>query len=371
MLLRSKKKLLTRAKKLINYRLKSATGKPAQKQKINLRKFAKPKSADSKTVTPLATQAVKNNSNKIDEKDLEALYNRVKSAPNYSAKISDFLRQNPVHSTHRRVVKKKFPRRRIIVHFPFQIFMGDLIEYLQPDFKHANRNFGYILVIIDVFSKKVFARPVKKKNKFSVSNALQSIINELDHYPNTLITDEGLEFYNSSVQEILDKYGIHHYSIKTKMKASVVERFNRTLRSKLEKYFVRNKTKNWIDVLDQFIENYNNTPHRSIGMAPSKVTDDNSDKVFKELFPDIQLESKPRLAVGNIVRILKEKTIFEKGYKQSWSDTCYKIRDVKQAAGRIWYEIEDLLGNKIAGIKYYWELNLVAKNDSQYNRSPE
>ena len=249
--------------------------------------------------------------------------------------------------------------------------MGDLIEYLQPDFKHANRNFGYILVIIDVFSKKVFARPVKKKNKFSVSNALQSIINELDHYPNTLITDEGLEFYNSSVQEILDKYGIHHYSIKTKMKASVVERFNRTLRSKLEKYFVRNKTKNWIDVLAQFIENYNNTPHRSIGMAPSKVTDDNSDKVFKELFPDIQLESKPRLAVGNIVRILKEKTIFEKGYKQSWSDSCYKIRDVKQAAGRIWYEIEDLLGNKIAGIKYYWELNLVAKNDSQYNRSPE
>ena len=242
--------------------------------------------------------------------------------------------------------------------------MADLIEYLQPDYKHANKNNGYILVVIDVFSKMVYARPVKKKDKFSVSTALQSILINLDHYPNTLITDEGLEFYNSSVKELLDKYGIHHYSIKTKMKASVVERFNRTLRQKLEKYFVKNKTKCWIDVLQQFIDNYNNTPHRSIGMAPSQVNDSNADEVFKEMFPDIQLEAKPRLKVGDIVRILKEKTIFEKGYKQSWSDECYKIRDVKQAAGRVWYELIDLEGNKISGIKYYWELNLVAKHDS-------
>ena len=244
--------------------------------------------------------------------------------------------------------------------------MADLIEYLQPDYKFANRNYCYILVVIDVFSKMVYARPVKKKDKFSVSKALQSIIINLDHYPNTLITDEGLEFYNSNVQELLDNYGIHHYSIKTKMKASVVERFNRTLRSKLEKYFVKNKTKNWVDVLQQFIDNYNQSPHRSIGMAPSKVTDANSAKVFKHLFPDLQLESKPRLSVGYKVRILKEKTIFEKGYKQSWSDQVYKIRDVKQAAGRVWYELEDLSGNKIPGIKYYWELNLVAKNDNEY-----
>ena len=48
------------------------------------------------------------------------------------------------------------------------------------------------------------------------------------------------------------------------------------------------------------------------------------------MFPDIQLESKPRLAVGNVVRVLKEKTLFEKGYKQSWSDNCFKIHLVKQ-----------------------------------------
>ena len=371
---RKRQSILRRSRSALGIRIPSPT-RETPVEPIKLRKYAKPPTTPLEpTVNPEPLESPDQNVEPQDqdqdqatpnlEDNLEEVYTKVKSAPNYSAKIAEFLRKNNVHSTHRRVVKKTFPRRHIIVHFPFQIFMADLIEYLQPDYKHANRNYGYILVTIDVFSKMVYVRPVKKKDKFSVSQALQSILINLDHYPNTLITDEGLEFYNSNVKELLDKYGIHHYSIKTKMKASVVERFNRTLRQKLEKYFVKNNTKCWVDVLQQFVDNYNNTPHRSIGMAPSKVTDENADQVFKELFPDIELESKPRLSVGDTVRILKEKTIFEKGYKQTWSDELYKVRDVKQAAGRIWYELDDLEGVKVSGIKYYWELNLV--DDSQH-----
>ena len=298
---------------------------------------------------------------RISNEDLNRLYTEIKSIPNYSAKLAEFLRQNDVHSKHRRVVKKKFPRRHIIVHFPFQIFMGDLIEYQSNDYKHVNGGNKFILVLIDVFTKKAYARPVRRKNKFDMAIAMESIIADLDHLPNTLITDEGLEFYNKNVEEVLDKYAIHHYSIKSKMKASVVERFIRTLKSRLEKYFVKNKTKRWLDVLPQLISNYNNTPHRSIGMSPNQVTDDNADKVFKKMFPDIHLEAKPRLQVGNIVRKLKQKSIFDKGYKQTWSDELYRITQVKQAAGRIWYIISDIDGNRQSGIKYYWELNLVQK----------
>ena len=293
---------------------------------------------------------------------MKELYSKIKSIPNYTAKLAEFLRQNDVHSKHRRIVKKKFPRRHIIVHFPFQIFMGDLIEYTQSDYKHANRGYVYILVLIDVFTKMVYARPLKKKDKFKTSLAMDSILQNLDHLPNTLITDEGLEFYNKNVREVLDRYAIHHYSIKTKMKASVVQRFNRTLKTKLERYFVANKTKNWVDVLDQFISNYNNTPHRTIGMAPSEVTDSNASGVFKKIFPDIHLVAKPRLSKGDHVRVLREKTIFEKGYVQSWSDEIYQIYDVKQAAGRVWYKISTLYGEVLPSIKYYWELNLVKRS---------
>ena len=294
---------------------------------------------------------------KTEEEYLQEIYTKIKSTPNFSAKITEFLRKNEVHSKHRRVVKRKFPRRHIIVHFPFQIFMGDLIEY--QNLKFSNNRYSYILVLIDVFTKKAYARPLKKKNKFETSLAMESILSSLEHQPNTLITDEGLEFYNKNVEEVLDRFGIHHYSIKSKMKASVVERLIRTLKGRLEKFFALQKTKRWIDFLPDLIENYNNTPHRSIGMSPNQVTDENAENVFKKMFPDFHLVAKPRLKSGDRVRVLKEKSIFEKGYKQSWSDRIYLIAAVKQAAGRIWYKIKDQEGNIFPGIKYYWELNLV------------
>ncbi len=296
------------------------------------------------------------------------LYSNVRSIPNYSAKLQEFLRQNETHSKHRRIVKKKFPRRRIIVHHSSQIFMADLIEYTNPGFKHANRGYVYILLVIDCFSKMVYVEPIKHKDKFSAAKAFQIILGKLEHLPNTLITDRGLEFYNKNVREVLDTFGIHHYSIKTKMKASIAERAIRTLKEKLERYFHQNNTKNWINVIHKFVENYNATPHRSIGMAPKDVSESNTKKVFKKLFPDIELEAKPRLAVGDVVRVIKEKTLFDKGYKQNWSDNCYKVKIVQNKAGRIWYVIETLDGVKIPGIKYYWQLNLVAKkHDSQHS----
>lgn len=231
--------------------------------------------------------------------------------------------------------------------------MGDLIEYQNNVYKYANSGYKFILVLIDVFTKKAYAKPLKNKNKFNVSIALESIFDEFEYYPNTLITDEGLEFYNKNVKEVLDKYAIHHYSIKSKMKASVVERLIRTLKTRLEKFFVRNRTKRWLDFLPQLISNYNNTPHRSIGMPPNKVKDSNAKQVFKRMFPDIHLEAKPRLKEGNIERKLEEKTLFEKGYKQTWSDELYKIIQVKQSAGRVWYIISDLDGNRQSGIKYF------------------
>ena len=319
-------------------------------------------SSNLTNLSNMTKASILTNEKELDE-NLKKLYTKIKSVPNYSAKLAEFLRNYDVHSKHRRITKKKFPRRHIIVHFPFQIFMGDLIEYQRNDFKYANGGHKFILVLIDVFTKKAYARPVKRKNKFDMALALESILLELDHQPNTLITDEGLEFYNKNVEEVLDRYAIHHYSIKTKMKASVVERFIRTLKSRLEKYFVENKTKRWIDVLPQLIENYNNTPHRSIGMPPNRVTDENANKVFRTMFPDIELEAKPRLHKGDIVRKLTEKTIFEKGYKQSWSNELFKVTGIKQAAGRVWYIISDLDGNEQSGIKYYWQLNLV-RNDS-------
>ena len=121
---------------------------------------------------------------------LNKLYTDINSVPSYSAKINDFLRQNNVHSVHKRIVKKKFPRRKIIARFPYDIWMGDLIEY--PKLKYNNRQYVYILVLIDCFTKKVYAAPMRSKNMEWAVKAFESIFHQLDEFPTHIVTDGGL-----------------------------------------------------------------------------------------------------------------------------------------------------------------------------------
>ena len=319
-----------------------------------------------------ANQVLSRDQNDIQTK-LQEIYENIKSSPSFSAKITKFLQQNPIHSVHKRIVKHKFPRRRIITRYPFQIFQGDLIEYSQSAFSYANKGNRFILVLIDCFSKMVYARPVKRKSAECMAMAFESIFNEFDYFPNSLITDQGLEFFNSRVKKVFNTYGINHYYLKTKTKwkTAMAERVIRTLKNRLQKYFYKNKTKNWIDVLQQVVDNYNNTPHRTIGIAPSKVTFQNSEAIYKKMFGDINLRVIPRLAVGDRVRLLREKTLFEKGYTPNWTEEIFVISDVRQKAGVVWYIVQKLDGEKVPGIKYYYQLNLVTKNvdnDKRNNR---
>ena len=122
--------------------------------------------------------------------ELDRLYTDIRSVPSYSAKINEFLRKNHVHSVHRRIVKKTFPRRRIIARFPCDIWMGDLIEY--PQYKFNNRQYVYILVLIDCFSRKVYAAPMKDKTMQWSVKAFESIFVHLDEFPTHIVTDGGL-----------------------------------------------------------------------------------------------------------------------------------------------------------------------------------
>ena len=296
-----------------------------------------------------------------EENDIRQIYTKVKSIPSYSSKINEFLKSNETSSLHRRVTKRRFPTRKIITYYPYQILMADLIEYTQPGYRHANGGNKYILLVIDCFSKFVWTRPLKKKDKISTAEAFKSILESLKEIPNSIITDEGLEFYNKPMNELYDKYSIIHYSIKTARKASIAERAIQTLKNRFEKYFYQYKTKRWIDVLDQFTENYNQTPHRSIGMAPASVNETNRAKVFKQMFPHINDRIKPRLKKGDIVRLLEKKKLFDKGYRRSWSTDLYAIASVHQRAGVEWYKLEDKDGKINQKAIYYWELNKVSK----------
>ena len=296
---------------------------------------------------------------------LDKLYEDIESAPSYSAKIEKYLRNNIVHSQHRRIVKKTFPRRRIISRFPFDIFMADLIEY--PKLKFQNNQYVFILILIDCFTRKVWAAPMKRKNAQWTADAFESIFKNFDEFPLHIITDRGLgkillffnfnhnkylEFYNTEVRKVFSNYGINHYTTptRTKWKASFAERVIRTLKSRIQKYFVKNKTKRWIDIIENVVQDYNHTPHSATGFSPQDVTSENRDEVYKKLYPNLTLKTVCRLSVGDKVRKIIEKDIFEKGYSANWSENIYVISKVKQSDGVCWYYLEDLEGEKIKGI---------------------
>ena len=148
------------------------------------------KDRQQKQATTTTTVTTPRNENGTEK--LNKLYEDIKSVPNYSAKITDFLRYHDVHSKHRRIVKKTFPRRRIIARFPFEIMQMDLMMYPQDEIKHANGQYVYILVLLDCFTKRIWARAMKFKDKNWSAEAIQSILDTLPEMPIHIITDDGL-----------------------------------------------------------------------------------------------------------------------------------------------------------------------------------
>ena len=303
-------------------------------------------------------------SNKLKDK-LDSLYTDVGSVPSYSAKIGEFLKNHYVHSTHRRVVRRKnFPRRRVIARFPFEIFMGDLIEFTQ--YKYQNKGYCFILLLIDCFTKVIYTAPMKSKNQDDCLMAFQSIFDKYEKFPVNLVTDKGKEFFNFKLQSFFLVYGVNHYSTPTKSdsKASIAERAIRTIKQRLQKIFFASNRKKWIDVIDKVTINYNKTPHRSIGMAPFKVNDANRKEVYNRLYPYKNLSVVCRLKEGDKVRKILEKSIFDKGYTQNWTSEVFVIADIRQSNAVCWYKLKTLDNKEVTGIYYYYQLNLVSSNDS-------
>jgi len=205
---------------------------------------------------------------------LHKIYTNVKSIPSYSSKITQFLRLNETSSLHK-PIRKNYKRRKTIAYYPYDVCMADLAFYNSRDYAHANGGIKYILVFIDVFTKMCYVEPMKDKNAITTLMALENIFRRLPDVPKHFITDDGTEFYNKYVNDFLETQSVIHYSLRGRHKASVAERMIKTMKGRLEKYFWHNKSKRYVDILQQVIDNYNRTPHRSIGMAPVSVNFEN------------------------------------------------------------------------------------------------
>ena len=185
--------------------------------------------------------------------------------------------------------------------------------------------------------------------------------------PKKLQTDKGNEFLNKSVQTLLNKeYGIEQFTTMGDTKASIVERFNRTLKSRIWRYFTASNTKRFLDVLDDIVDSYNNSYHRSIRMKPSQVRRKDEIVVWRRLYGDGErnLKQKNTLTSGDTVRIPKWKGDFAKGYEPNWTEEEFKMQEVVDAQQpKKVYKIEDTVGESILGNFYPEQLQKIEPSE--------
>ena len=174
--------------------------------------------------------------------------------------------------------RKSFPRRKFKVLGIGDLLQGDLVE--MQTYAKENKGYRYMLTLIDCFSKKAWAVPIKDKTGLNVTKAVASV---LPTGVKNLQTDAGKEFLNKEFKALMDKRNINHYHTFTNMKAAIVERFNKTLKNWMWREFSVNGNYKWLDMLPKLLSKYNNKVHRSIGMKSNDVNSKNSPLVYERL----------------------------------------------------------------------------------------
>ena len=255
--------------------------------------------------------------------------------------------------------RKRFRRNRVIVNSMDQQWQLDLsdLSSLAPH----NDGYRYLACFIDVLSKKVWVVPMKKKTALDMARALDVVFDSTSRRPMVIQVDKGTEFHNATVKKKLEKMGIRLFSTHNEeTKAQIVERFQRTLKGKLWRYFHHNNTYRYIDVLDNIVASYNNTFHRSIKMTPNEANRSNEMSPWENLYGDENLSPPQpyKFNIGDHVRILSSRVQFRKGYEANWTEEIFKIVERVPRNPPV-YKVEDLLGEILEGTFYGAELQKV------------
>ena len=283
---------------------------------------------------------------------VQRLYHNVGKINKSSTK--QWLSSQPTYSLHK-PLRKKFPTRKYKVGGINDVWQMDLMEMIP--FARVNKGFKYILTCIDVFSRMAYAQPVKSKNATDVAEAIGKMINQTK--PRHIQTDLGKEFYNKIVKDLLKRNGIKHYSVNSQFKCALVERFNRTLREKLSRYFTHKGHKVWYNVLQNIIGTYNKSSHRGIfGLRPIEINERNEHQLWERIESQSNRQKimTKELPLLNYVRISQISTNmpFKRNFEQNWSEEVFQIIGIDKRMKPIMYTIQDL-NNEVIDGKFYRE----------------
>jgi hypothetical protein len=268
---------------------------------------------------------------------------------------------------------KKFPRNKFYSNGIDDIWQADLVDV--KNIAGSNYKNNYILTCIDIFSKFAWAVEIKRKTAESTCDGFKRILSG-KRKPNKIQIDGGNEF-KGVCKRYLNDLGIELYLTESKIKAGVVERFNRTLKEKMWRMFTFHRNKKFLPYLQDLVKSYNSSYHRSIKMRPIDVDTKNEKEVFLRLFgfssdiDDISGESfnkieKIGFKIGDYIRIPSQKNIFDKGYTGNWGKEVFLIDKILPRVPVV-FKIKDLSGDILPGVYYKEQIQKVGIKDFPFD----
>ena len=282
-----------------------------------------------------------------------------------AAKVREKLEASLGYTLHK-PTRRHFRILPVLVYAIDDQWVADLIEV--GTIAKANRGYRYLLTVVDVLSKYAWVEPVKAKTGKDVTAAFEKILRH-GRTPRRLQTDDGKEFYNKTFQALMKRKDIDHFSTSGDTKASVIEWFNRTLKQRMYRYFTVKNTLKYVPVLKDLVLGYNRSHHRSIKMAPDQTTAQNEEQVWKNLYAR-RLGGKrirPKLKVGDRVRLNKKYRIFKKGYLPGWTEEVFVVGRTMTGVVPT-YKVNEWDGTPVKGTFYAEDLQKVTVKDDDLFR---
>ena len=222
---------------------------------------------------------------------------------------------------------KNYPTNKIVYNHLDEIWSIDLADF--SDYKTSNnKGFRYIFIIIDNFSKYLWAIPLKNKYSQTITNEFSNILTKSKRKPLKLESDRGSEFYDSIFQHLLRSKNIQHYSRYTDKGPSIAERVIRTVRSLLKKPVFQKGNADWLSELPSVIKQYNNTIYHSIKMTPNQASKKSNQKLVYNNLKDKREVRKPKFKSVQLVRAADIKRVFSKGDSTNYSYKIYTITEI-------------------------------------------
>jgi hypothetical protein len=236
-----------------------------------------------------------------------------------------FDKQAVIQQTNKPVGKKEFLPIYSDVNYAFQI---DLTFF--PRYKKQNNNNEVLFTAININTRYAYAYVCKTKDMDQILEALKKM--EAKTIINSITCDEGTEFKNSEFKDYCQKEDIELYFVKSDgHKLGIINRFHRTIKEKMSQYFTANNTVKWIDIIDTLIYNYNHSVNRGIGIEPYKVNAFMEQRIVEKKKEEtvLILSKKNDIKIGDFVRIILEKTIYDDKMTPKFSNKIFEVIRLK------------------------------------------